>query len=180
MRRFLALKIPDIQKKSIDRQIGQLKKEYPSFLWTPYSEYHLTVHFFGEEEHETEIIKKTTDALYQQKTFYLYGVGLNMLVHNKITFYVEIKKEKALIQLVETVRNIFPNISGYKVFVPHISVGRSKIPSKLQYFLLHIKLKKTNIDIEFKVDQVTLFKSIDQRNNVYYEEIGSIPFPSDK
>ncbi|MFA5136218.1 MAG: RNA 2',3'-cyclic phosphodiesterase [Patescibacteria group bacterium] len=160
MRLFLAIDLPDLCKQQLSKQLYSLEKEYPSFNWVDIQNYHMTVQFFGETQKKQDIIKKTNDILYDQQSFYLYATGLDLFMDGHITIYVRFRREHILDNLIKKVQNTFgQEFNSLKKFVPHVTVSRCRIPSKQQYFHLQKKIKKVDIDLDFKVTQLTLFES---------------------
>jgi len=53
-------------------------------------------------------------------------------------------------------------------FIPHLTIARSRIPSKQQYFVLKKRVEKINIDISFKVNEVILFESVLSKHHPLY------------
>ncbi len=177
MRLFLAIDLPGEAKQSLNAQLVSLQKEYPVFNWVQTQNFHMTVHFFGETNKAEEISRKTKDILYDQEPFYLYANHLDLFMSQNITVYVNFRREKLLEGIIEKTRGVFSGeFKEVKTFIPHITVARTKIPSKQQYFHLVKKLTRTEIDLEFKVSELSLFESIISSKKPVYRKIESIPF----
>ena len=173
MRLFLAIDLPDVQKKELHGQLVSLQKEYQIFNWVQEHNYHMTVHFFGEILQPTGIVNSVKDLLYDKERFYLYALHLNYFFNHQITIFTQFKKEKRLTNLVDTLTTQFT--PHRQEFIPHITVARCRIPSKQQYTLLKKKLEKTNIDLSFEVRELTLFESILSKNKPLYLKIMTFP-----
>lgn len=163
MRLFLAIDLPLEVKRKLYDQLTPIQKEYPQIAWVPLENYHLTIEFFGEilPEKLIYIQKKIEDTLYDQEEFYLYGAQCDLFIANKITMFLTFHREKSLEQLVEKIRkNVVVDDVPRKKFLAHLSIGKTRIPSKQQYHLLKKKIERLSIDIEFPVSEVVLFQSI--------------------
>lgn len=177
MRLFLAIDIPGEAKASLNRQLAPLQKEYPVFNWVQEGNYHLTVHFFGETQDYTRIINETRSILFEQEPFYLYATHLDVFLNHQITIYANFRRERALEDLISRSRESFSaDFAEVKQFIPHITVARTRVPSKQQYFHLLKKIERTNIDLEFKVQELTLFESILTAKKPVYRKVANFPF----
>jgi 2'-5' RNA ligase len=158
MRLFLAIDPPPAVKKEIHNQISSLRKKHPDFRWVDFINYHITLHFFGEVFNEDEISKRLKDILYDAESFYLYSLNLDVFVKKQLLLYLDFKREKKLEQIVTTIR-VDSGIGDMK-FVPHLTLSRSSLSSKQQYFALKNEIEKMSIDVNFKVDTLYLMESI--------------------
>ena len=176
MRLFLAVDLPIKVKESINLQLTPLKKEYPQFLWNNFENYHITIHFFGETQSVNEIKKRIEDTLFDQESFYLYSVGCDLFMKNRITLYVNFRREKKIEKLSARLRGSFiKDASSNFKFVPHITIARAKIPSKQQYFVLKKRLEKLDIESVFEVKKIILFESLLGGHETVYKKIKSFP-----
>lgn len=165
MRLFLAIDLPKKVKTELEKQITPLKKEYPQFDWISEKNYHITIHFFGEIEDVEKLQKRLEECLYDQESFYLYSFGANLFINNKIVPYISFRREKKLESIAMRVNPVTLEYSGYgvkeeKKYIPHLTLARSKIPSKQQYFVLKKRMRRMKIDISFQVKKLVLFQSI--------------------
>lgn len=175
MRLFLAINLPTKIKKQIDEQLTDIKLEYPDFKWVTSDNFHITVHFFGEREYNDKLKNRLSNILYDQEKFYLYSTDVDLFMRNKIVIYLNFRRERKLEKLVKKISiNFINNPKDIKRFVPHMSLARCRIPSKQQYFVLKKRLKKLNIDINFRVNKLTLFESI-LGDKPVYKKIQKIP-----
>lgn len=178
MRLFLAIDLPPEAKTSLSAQLAALQKEYPIFNWVQPQNYHLTVHFFGETHKSQEIMDKTREILWDQEPFYLYGtdIGFFTHLHTNMTIYLAFRRERLLEDLIEKTRAAFGSeFRETKSFIPHITLARTRIPSKQQYFHMQKKIQRLSIDLEFPVKEVTLFESILSQRKPVYREVSRIP-----
>lgn len=161
MRLFLAIDLPSVVKKQLERQLKEIKQVYPDFNWVAVENFHITLHFYGERSDDEKIIEQLKKVLFDQESFYLYSSRVNLFINRKIVIYLEFRREKKLEQLVEKIRTTFPPGSYQeRKIIPHLTLARCRIPSKQQYFVLKKMLKKLTINISFPVKKVILFESI--------------------
>lgn len=170
MRLFLAIDLPDKTKKLLDEQIQLLKKEYPAINWIPTENYHITIHHFGEVTDVEKLKKKIEKAIYDIEAFHMYALSADLFMSKKIVLYALFNRQKNLEQLVHAIEEQL-QIESKNQYVPHLTFGRTKIPSKQQYLLLQKKLERLDIDFDFPVKKVGLFESIDSANNPLYKKV---------
>ncbi len=161
MRLFLAIDLPGPVKENLERELTEIKREYPQFSWVSPENYHITVHFFGETDKVEKIKKKTEDLLYDQESFYLYATSAGLFINSKIVIYLNFRKERKLESLVKKIKEGFDHeFQNKKKFVSHLTLARCRIPSKQQYFVLKKRLEKIEMDLSFPVNKITLFQSV--------------------
>ena len=168
MKLFLAIDLPSKVKTAIEEQIAPLKKEYPSFTWIPKENYHITIHFYGEVKNEKKLIERLKTQLFDKERFHLYGGKLDLFMNEKITIFLKFYKEKKLLEI----ENAVGDKKGY---IPHLTFGRCKIPSKQQYFVLKKRLTKINVDISFPVKELILFATIPNGQFPHYKKLAHLP-----
>jgi len=168
MKLFLAIDLSSKIKAEIESQLEPLKKEYPQFTWIPSKNYHITIHFYGEVKDEKKLVERLKTELFDKESFYLYGGKLDLFMHDKIIIFLKFYKEKKLF-LIEK------ELADKKDFVPHLTFGRCKIPSKQQYFVLKKRLTKSNVDISFPVKELILFQTISNGQFPHYKKLAKIP-----
>jgi 2'-5' RNA ligase len=147
MRLFLAIDLPPEAKKSVARQLADLRREYPYFRWVDPENYHLTLHFFGDVKPE-KINQWMSDLVYDMPTFYLYSSELDLFIKDNLTLYIGFYRNKELEGLVKKIKEKSA-LGTSRRFVSHLTFGRYRIPSKQQYLLIKKKLKKSSLDVEF-------------------------------
>lgn len=180
MRLFLAIDLPKKVKISLEEQITPIKKEYPQFGWVSQENYHITVHFFGEVKDVEKLQKRLEESLFDQESFYLYSFGADLFINNKIVPYVSFRREKKLESIAKRVNPVTIEYSGYGVkesqrYIFHLTLARSRIPSKQQYFVLKKRISKLEIDISFHVKELVLFQSILGGRFPVYKIVKRIP-----
>ena len=174
MRLFLAVDLPSKAKKQLDLQLSPLKKDYANFNWVSQENYHITLIFFGEIDKIDKLKKKIEEAIYDVKVFRLYSLNAGLFLNNKIVLYVNFRREKTLEDLVAKIKSNL-QIVDHKKFVPHLSIARTRIPSKQQYLHLKKKLQRLSPHIFFSVSKIYLFQSILEGQKPIYKKIASFP-----
>lgn len=175
MRLFLAIELPDKVKSELDKQLTDIKKQYPEFIWVTPENFHITVHFFGELYSPEVIKKKVKDLLYDQEDFYLYSISLDVFAHQKLLMYLNFRREKKLESLAALIKGNFAGPYDDHKFVPHLTIGRGRRSSKQQYFVLKKRVEKISIDISFKVTKIVLFESILSGKKPVYKKLAVFP-----
>ncbi len=176
MRLFLAIAIPNKEKKLIEEQISHIKNEYPQFDWVPSENYHITIHFFGEVENLEKVKRRLEECLYDQESLYLYSYGVDLFINHKIVIYLNFRREKRLEQIEKRIRETFqPQKTSTERYVPHLTLARCRIPSKQQYFVLKKRVGKLNVDVSCKTKELVLFESILGRKTPLYKIKKKIP-----
>lgn len=170
MRLFLAIDLPSKAKNALFEQLKSIRQDYPDFNWTDQKNYHITIHFFGDMTKIEKIKKKIDDALFDIQSFYLYARSAGVFIGQKIVLYVSFEREKILEEAAKKMRNKF-HLQNDEKFIPHLTIARSKIPSKQQYLHLKKKLSKLSIDFEFPVKKIYLFNSIFSSQKPEYKKI---------
>lgn len=168
MKLFLAVDLPKKVKISLEEQILPFKKEYPQFEWVSVENYHITIHFFGEVDNVEKLQKDLEGCLFDKESFYLYSYGADLFINSKIVPYINFRREKKLESIAE-------RVIGEGRFVPHLTLARSRIPSKQQYFVLKKRMSKLEIDISFHVKELVLFQSIIGGKFPVYKIVKRIP-----
>ena len=168
MRLFLAIDIPEKVKQQIDNRLKDLKLEYQDLKWVGSENFHITVHFFGEEPSADKIIPKIDEALFESYSFYMYSLESRLSIKKKVFAYLAFSRNKELEQIVSRVNGVFNTINTLK-YMPHITLARYRIPSKQQYLLLKKKFGKLDINISFKVSKLTLFDCINYSEKPEYK-----------
>lgn len=159
MRLFLGIDLPEETKQDLFNSIESLRKKHPSFKWVEPKNYHLTLHFFGEVHNPEEVAKRLQDILYDAKSFHLYTLELDTFVRKQIVLYLNFKRQKKMEQIVNTVK-VDLGVDDKTAFTPHITLSRSSLSSKQQYFALKNEIEKLKISLEFEVNTLYLFESV--------------------
>jgi len=166
MRLLLKIEPSDKTKKEIFYQLSDFKKIYPQFQWESIENYSILVHSFGEFSDPKRTINKLETALFDKKLFYLYAYKVALTIQDKITLYLDFRREKEIERINESIKELFPMTQSSEKYVPHLIIANYKIPSKQQYFVIKKRLANLDIDLSFKVNRLSLFKG-DKRIRVF-------------
>jgi len=174
MRLFLAVDLPAKTKEELSRQLQDLKREYTHFNWVSQENFHTTLVFLGErQDDDIDLIKKKVEeAIFDINPFELYSLGAGLFLTNKLVLYILLRREKALEEIAAKIKYNL-QLEDDKKYVPHISIARTRVPSKQQYLHLKKKLHKLEIDIDFPVNKIHLFQSILTGKKPEYKKIAS-------
>jgi len=175
MRLFLAIDLPKKTKKDLELQTREIKKDYPQFSWVSPDNYHITAHFFGEVKDKKRIKERIKNILYDQGDFYLYSLKAGLFINTKITIYLEFRREKKIEKLAAKISSSFGETFVRRKFLPHLTLARTRIPSKQQYFVIKKRLEKLKIDLQFHVKEVYLFQSILGGKKPVYKKLARFP-----
>ncbi len=170
MRLFLAIDLPPQAKKKLELQLTELKKEYASFNWVSFDNFHITLHFFGEVGSAEKIIKKIDNAVFDIEVFTLYSLNGDVFINHKIVLHVGFRREKTLERLVTNIKKYLQIEESHK-FVPHLTIARSRIPSKQQYLHLKKKMQNLPLDLSFPVKKIYLFQTLLKSQKPVYKKI---------
>ena len=174
MRLFLAIDLQPKIKKKLEQQILFLKKEYADFNWVTEENYHITLLFFGEIINSEKLLKKIEAVIYDIPEFPLYSTNAGLFLNHKLVLYINFRRERILEELVKLVKQQL-QIDNQKKFIPHLTIARTKVPSKQQYLHLKKKMHKLNVEIEFIVKKIYLFQSILEGPRPVYKKITGFP-----
>ncbi|HEX7542787.1 MAG TPA: hypothetical protein VF385_01760 [Patescibacteria group bacterium] len=158
MKLSLKIELSDKIKKEITDQLSGLKKIYPQFRWEPIEKYSVLIHTFGESFNSKAIIKKLELALFDKKLFYLYAYEISLTIGNKITLYLDFRREKEVERISKGIKEEFQITQSLEKYVPRLMIANYKIPSKQQYFVIKKRLTNLDIDISFKINKLGLFE----------------------
>ncbi|OGK34131.1 2'-5' RNA ligase [Candidatus Roizmanbacteria bacterium RIFCSPLOWO2_02_FULL_37_9] len=172
MRLFLAINLPLSVKNKLDQQLEKLKREYPHFNWVPKENFHITILFLGESDQIDSIKKRVEQATYDISSFRLYSQGAGLFLNKKVTLYTDFRREKEAEKLASRIKDIF-QIKEESKFIPHVTIGRTRVPSKQQYLNLKKKLSQLKIEIDLGVTKIYLIQSILTGNKPKYKKLAT-------
>lgn len=158
MKLLLLIELSDKTKKEITDQLSDLKKTYPQFQWEPIKNYTILVHSFGEFSDPKTTISKLEIALFDKKLFYFYAYEVNLTIQNKITLYLDFRREKEVERINKSIKEEFQIAKSSEKYIPRLILANYKIPSKQQYFVIKKRLANLDIDLSFKINKLSLFK----------------------
>lgn len=175
MRLFLGIELPQTERESLYKQLIPLIRTYPSFRWTHPDTYHATFQFFGEVEDTSKLIDSIKTTLYDKERFILYGLGLDMFQTTELVLHMTYRREKKIDDIVHSLEVTYPTFVKQRPFVFHTCIGRAPRSSKQQFFLLRKTLEKTNIDISYPVNALTLYSSSKNSEGRKFTKIEEFP-----
>lgn len=173
MRLFLAVEIPEEQKKKLSQELRGLKEDYAQFRWVEPENFHLTLQFFGEFDDAKSITKRVEKAIFECKSSYMFVLNADILINDKILLYIAFKRDKELEDIVEKVQTEF-GIPEFK-FLPHMTIAKFKVPSKQQYWVLKKRLSEVDFDVEFPVKEIVLLETVHEGKKPIYQKVASFP-----
>lgn len=175
MRLFLGIELPQTERESLYKQLIPLIRKYPSFRWTHPDLYHATFQFFGEVEDVDKLKESIKTTLFDKERFTLYGVGLDMFQTTELVLHMTYRREKKIDEIVSSLEKTYPTFVKQRAFVFHTCIGRAPRSSKQQFFLLRKVLEKTEIEISYPVNSLTLFSSAKNSEGRKFTKIEEFP-----
>jgi hypothetical protein len=158
MKFLLKIELSSKTKNEIVDQLSDLKKIYPQFRWELPKNYSILVHSFEEFSDPTSTIKKLETALFDKKTLYFYAYEVSLTIQNKITLYLDFRREKEVERISESIKNEFQIAQSPEKYAPRLILASYKIPSKQQYFVIKKRLANLDIDLSFKINKLSFFE----------------------
>lgn len=178
MRIFLGIKLPEKTKNIIRETIKPLQKEYPTALWVPSANYHVTLCFIGEVIDHKRLIPKIETVLFDLAPFHLELNTGRIFQRDTLTLIIECYRQKELERKAEELNISLLRRKPEHQYLPHITFARARNPSKQQYTHLKKKVELLEFDHSFKVEEITLYKSEQQRGGIpRYEELETFKLP---
>lgn len=170
MRLFLAIDVPEQIENQLFQELLPLRLKHPDYRWIQPKNYHVTVQFFGEVPSEKDFAKRLADILYDAQSFSLFTFHLDTFVDRQIRLYLDFYRQKQLEKIVETVQNDL-GLDEKRAYLPHVSLSRSALSSKQQYYALKRECEKLKIELEFKVSSLFLYESIITGKDPIYNKV---------
>ena len=170
MRLFLGIDLPEQTKKTLYETLLPLRRKHPNFRWVDPTNYHITLQFFGEVNNPEEVVKRVKDVLYDSEQFYLSSLHLDTFVNRQIDLYLDFRRQKKLERVVELVKADL-GVDDKLTLIPHVTLSKSPLSSKQQYFALRNEIDKLPIEIEFNVDTLYMFESIITHKSPIYNKM---------
>ena len=167
MKLFIAIKPTPEVNQAIYQQISPLIKKYPWFELVDPKNYHITLQYIGETDKKKEIVAFLKQLVKKYQSFHLFTRGMALMSKTKLTIYVNFYREK----IVEQMANELALQEGQ--FFPHLTIARTKLSSKQQYFALQKRLAQMKIEGQIDVNKIYLLNSRTNKGKLEYEEIES-------
>lgn len=174
MRIFLGIKIPEQTIQVIEDALAPVKEANPHYRWGLPSNYHITVHFFGDVTNVDPLVHRIEELLFAQEAFDLKLYSGGIFIGDAITLYVDFYRSRGIEEISRVIEEDVNDGKIYR-FIPHITVARYKVPSKQQYLLAKKKMEGLTFEHEFRVREVTLFQSILTNKTPVYTPIHEFP-----
>ncbi len=178
MRTFIAIEIPDAQKKIVWNSIQEFKKLNLPVKWVEYENLHITLKFLGEidEKKMTQILPVLSSISNSTKSFtmQLESFGCFPNIKNPRVLWTGVSQgTNEIISLAEQLENDLVKF-GFKKegkkYHPHLTIGRIKTFCKVDDII------NTAIKTEpFTVNEFILFKSTLLSSGPVYERIKTFP-----
>lgn len=175
MRAFIAIKIPDKTKTKLQKAQDELKKLPLQVKWVAPVNFHITLKFLGNTGQKEltkikEIITETSEA---HKTFSLNLKGFSCFPNQRRpkVIFAAVTPPTFLENIAQSLEKNLEKV-GFpqeKKFKPHITLARIKNPKNIQ--ILIQKTEKLEIKEKFKIEEISLFKSILSGRGPVYQEI---------
>lgn len=178
MRTFIAVEIPEKQRKAIWDLITEQKKKNLPIKWVEFENLHITLKFIGEidEKKLERILPQLSTISGRTKSFKisLESLGCFPGIRNPRVLWIGVNQGgDELIKLATEIENELYKIGikkEEKKFHPHLTIGRIKSPCKVDDILN--QTMKTDI---FEVKEFILFKSTLQPSGPVYEKLKIFP-----
>lgn len=178
MRLFIAVEIPEKEKKTIWELISEQKRKNLPIKWVEFENLHITLKFLGEIEEKklNKILPVLSTISSRTKSFHLCLENLGCFpgIRNPRVLWVGVSKGgDELIKLATDLEDELYKI-GFKKeerkFHPHLTIGRIKTPCNIDDIIN--QPIKTDI---FDVKEFILFKSTLLPSGPVYERLNRFP-----
>ncbi|HEK85114.1 MAG: RNA 2',3'-cyclic phosphodiesterase [Candidatus Saccharicenans sp.] len=168
MRTFIAIELSPEIKDRLDLLIRKLKPAANNIKWVSKENLHLTLKFLGEiNDQQTEMVKSVLEGIVSQsRPFHLAlkGTGSFPPGQSRIrVVWVGISADPVLFELQKLIENSLEEkgfLREERPFTPHLTIGRAKIPAKLDSLRAELERLKDEDFGAMEVKEITFFQSI--------------------
>jgi len=166
-RTFLAIDLPNTQRKILEEHQGRWKSAKADVRWIYPSNMHLTLKFLGEihESSMENVIAVCKKVCYLHRGFSLFlnGTGIFPNLRRPRVLWIGIGGETDLLCKLQNSIETALEEKGFpredRVFTPHLTVGRVRSSRKLPR-LLEVFVKDKIVIKPFTVEEVIVYKSL--------------------
>jgi 2'-5' RNA ligase len=163
---FLAINLPQEQKKTIAAFQKELLGHLPGVKWVPEENLHLTLVFFGHlaPEEKTNLCSVLQNSLGEIESFHLepQGLGVFPSIRRPRVIWVGLVEERYLRLLNQSLFRILTE-AGFRLdlreFSPHITLGRVKEKTNKEILPFLMERNKERRFARFSVTHVDLMES---------------------
>lgn len=168
MRTFIAIDLDDSLKKALETLVGELRLLAANVRWVGVAGMHLTLKFLGEvsEEDAAGVISILEDVAARHRVFGLVLEGTGAFPPGRRdprVLWVGAAAEPPVLALQEDVERGMEKL-GFerekRQFHPHLTLGRVKIPSRLDLLAQELRKYQDHRFGEMSVRKFTFFQSI--------------------
>ena len=186
MRFFIAVEVPEENRKQIQSIQNKLQELIPSIHLTENSKLHLTIAFVGEQpaEFKDKLIKSLSEDIAGIPPFEVIPSYIDAFpkLHHPFTFWVGVSGEvDKLLKLREHIKDSLMNLQmdvDARRFVPHIAIGKVKdfiiTPIQEKALETFFNLPLTPI----KVESIKLFESVPNEGFHTHNTLAEIKLPA--
>jgi len=180
MRSFLAVDISIEVMKGLEYLIEKFRKLDSNIRWVKAHNIHITLNFFGEIDKEQSFILKQiiedTSCQFNPFTVQIEGLGAFPSIGKpRVIWCGVVDQSQSLVGINRMIREgIMKNSLSVHLedreFIPHLTLGRIKRKCS-DKIIAYVKRDSKKEFGRFKVDYMTLYKSILTRNGPIYEPV---------
>jgi 2'-5' RNA ligase len=175
MRAFIAVEVPEKQRRLVNDLITEEKKNNLPIRWVAFENLHITMKFLGEidDKKKNDVIAVLTDTAkrYKPVTATLDGLGCFPSPRNPRVLWVGVSQgDKELVEIASDLENSLAKFrikKEDKKFHAHLTIGRVKSACSVDDIIA--RAIKTE---PFAIDALVLFKSTLTPQGPVYEPAG--------
>lgn len=183
IRSFVALELTDEVREQLAVLLQRLQRTSAAVKWVEPENLHLTLKFLGEvPEEQIELVGKTLKAVAQATepfSFTVKGVGGFPDLRRPRVLWVGVEALQALIKLQQLVEKAMEQLGfppEYRVYHPHITIGRVKTVTGIEKVR---EILREYADVKFGevlASHLTLFRSDLSREGPTYTPLAKLNF----